>query len=347
MLNNVSSLRYRYTQFFVLFLLCSLAYMTVQSAGAGTANFQDNLYKKDFLIEKVALLRIKLGDRVFNQALLGKDGWMEYTGGGNLDDFQNAKPLKNKKDIVKELESLNQYLKSQGITLLIVVAPNKASIYPDKLPEQIKPLAAQSKLDGLIPYLEKNNLPVMVDLRPALRAARQDQDVYYKTDTHWNGYGALVAYTTIINALGSSYPELKPYETTDLKLVTTRDAQLFGIARLMHANFITEQGFSFGPKRPFVQTLHPGDTYGYNQFSSISNGKLPTLLMFHDSFGSMYLNGYLSMNFEKSYFIHNQSISEYLTQKSIQQFEPDIIIIETVERNLDGLATLLSNFAPK
>ena len=64
-------------------------------------------------------------------------------------------------------------------------------------------------------------MPVIVDLRPALKAARQDQDVYYKTNTHWNGYGAFIAYTTIINALGSSYPELKPYKTADLELVTT------------------------------------------------------------------------------------------------------------------------------
>ena len=77
---NVSSLRYRYTQFFVLFMLCSLTYVMVQSIGSGVTNFQDNLYKKDFLIEKATLLRIKIGDRVFPLALLGKDGWMVWTG---------------------------------------------------------------------------------------------------------------------------------------------------------------------------------------------------------------------------------------------------------------------------
>ncbi len=345
MLNGTSP-RHWYTQFFVFFMLCSLVYIMAQSSVSGITRFEDNLFMKNLLIEKANLLRIKIGDRVFPAALLGKDGWMEYTGDDNLDDFQNAKTLKNKKIFGKELTALNQYLKSQGITLLIVIAPNKASIYPDKLPEQIKSLSTQSKLDSLISYLDINSLPVILDLRPALRTARQNQDVYYKTNTHWNGYGAFIAYTAIINALGSSYPELKPYETADLELVTTNPS-VQDIPNLMRANFITEPSFFFVPRKPFVQTLNLGDYYGYNQSSWIQDSNLPTLLMFHDSFGAKYLNDYLSMNFGKSHFVHAQSISEYLTRESIQRFDPDIIIIEIVERELEKLVDYPFNFASK
>jgi hypothetical protein len=319
-----------------------------QSIGQGIAGFEDNLYKKDFLIEKVALLRIKLGDRVFPVALLGKDGWMEYSAGSNIDDFQNVRSLGmgNKKKLVEKLTSINQYLTSQGITFLIVVAPNKASIYPDKLPEEINSLSSPSRLDLLIPYLESNNQPVILDLRTALRTARQNRDVYYKTDTHWNGYGAFVAYTTIIKSLGNAYPVLKPYEITDLELVTA-DPSVHDISSLMHANFITEPAFFFTPRESFVQTSHPGDINDYNQFSSISDSKLPTLLMFHDSFGLTNLNDYLSMNFEKSYFVHQLGMSPYFTKESIQKFDPDIVVIEIVERNLEQLVDYFSNFTPE
>ena len=340
---NLSSLRYWYTQFFVLFILCSFIYVMVQSIGSGTTNFQGNLDKKDFLIEKANLLRMKIGDRILPNALIGKDGWVDYTGDGNIDDFQNLKPLKNKKDLLKKLKNLNQYLKSQDITLLVVVAPNKATIYPDKLPEQIKSLPTQSRLDRLITYFEDNNLPVIVDLRPSLRAARENQDVYFKeNNTHWNAYGAFVAYTTIINALGSTYPELKPYKAADLKLVAADPS--IGIP-----------DFYFVPKNPFVQTLHLGNDnghnqfigteYGYNQFSSIPNSKLPTLLMFQDSFGAYYLNDYLSMNFGKSHFVHLLNTPQYLSKGAIQQFKPNVIIIEIVERDLDLLVNVLVNFA--
>ena len=131
---TISSLRYRYNLFFFLFILCSIIYVMVRSIGTGVVNFQENLYKKDFLIGNANLLRIKMGDRILPRALLGKDGWVEYTGGGNIDDFQNLKKAINKKELLLKLTTLNQYLKSQNITLLVVIAPNKATIYPDKLP---------------------------------------------------------------------------------------------------------------------------------------------------------------------------------------------------------------------
>jgi alginate O-acetyltransferase complex protein AlgJ len=343
---DAASLRYRYTQFFVLFVLCAIIYVMAQSIGPGITTFQNNLYKRIFLIEKVTQLRMKLGDRVFPQVLLGKDGWMEYTNAGNIDDFQNLKQFENKKDLFKKLTILSQYLKSQGITLLIVVAPNKATIYPDRVPSQIKTLPTQSRLDELMTYLKDNDLSVMVDLRPALQAARQNKDVYYKTDTHWNGYGAFVAYKTIINALSGLYPELKPYEVADLEL-TTKEADLLGMPRMLQLNKITEPTFFFEPKKLFVETLPPNDTNGNIQYSRIPDSKLPTLLVFHDSFGILYLNNYLSMNFGKSTFIRLNRGSEYLTPESIQYFKPDIIVIEIVERNLELFPDSLSSFAPE
>jgi AmiR/NasT family two-component response regulator len=69
--------------------------------------------------------------------------------------------------------------------------------------------------------------------------------------------------------------------------------------------------------------------------------------MFHDSFGDFYLNDYLSMNFRESHFIHLRATPQYLSQEVIQQFNPDVIIIEIVERDLDVLANFLINFASK
>jgi|CXWL01.1.fsa_nt_gi hypothetical protein len=339
---KVSSLRYRYTQLYVLFMLCLFINVMARSIGLGITNFQDNFYKKDFLIEKANLLRMKLGNRVFPVVLLGKDGWMHYTGDGELNYFQNTRNMANEKDLIKKLTTLNQYLKSQGVTLFIVVAPDKSTIYPDTLPGQIAPLSTQSWLDSFISYSGDDNLPVLVDLRPVLQIVRREQDVFFKSDTHWNGYGAFAAYTTIINALGNSYPELKPYKVSDLnfKLVST-DPEVRDTARMMGITAITESNFLVAPKKPFVQTLHPAVYYGYNQFSSIPDSELPTLLMFHDSQGAHYLNDYMSMNFGESHFIHYLSIPEYLTQESIRQFKPDIVVIEIVERALEQLDGLM------
>ena len=329
---NISTLRYRYTQFFVLFILGTTIYVMVKSIGPGVTNFQENLYKKDFLIGQANFLRIKLGDRILPRALIGKDGWVDYTGDGNIDDFQNLKQFKDKKKLVSKLKALNRYLKSQDIDLLLVVIPNKATIYPDKLPDQIKSMPRESMHDQLITSLEDNNLPIVVDLRPSMRAARQQQDVFFKNNnTHWNGYGAFVAYTTIMSALQSLHPELKPYQVEDLEFVAS-DPRVW------------VPDFFYRPKKPFVQTVHPSGDYGYDQFSAIPDSKLPTLLMFHDSFGQYYLDDYLSWNFGNSHFIHLLATPQYLNPGAIQLFNPDVVIIEVAERNLDRLFEFLESF---
>jgi alginate O-acetyltransferase complex protein AlgJ len=330
---NVSTLRHRYTQFFVFFILSSIIYVMVKSIGPGTTNFQDNLYQKNFLIKRANLLRMKLGDRILPRALVGKDGWIDYTGDGNIDDFQNLKPFDHKRKAVSKLIALHGYLKSQDIDLLLVVIPNKATIYPDKLPEQIKSLPTESRLDQLLTALKARDLPIMVDLRPSLRAAREKQDVFFKdNNTHWNGYGAFVAYTAIMNALQRAHPELTPYQADDLEFVASNPR-------------VWVPDFFYQPKKPFVQKLHPAGDYGYDQFSSIPDSKLPTLLMFHDSFGQYYLDDYLSWNFANSHFIHLLATPQYLNQGAIRQFNPDVVIIEIAERNLDQLFDFLDNFS--
>lgn len=113
-----STSRQRYSQAFVLLLLGGLLFIMVSSSLVGVSDFENNLILKNLLIEKANWLRLKIGDRVFPNVLIGKDGWMEYTGDGNLNDYQNAIPIpKNgEKILVKRLESFNQYLQGQGIT---------------------------------------------------------------------------------------------------------------------------------------------------------------------------------------------------------------------------------------
>ena len=341
------SLRQRYSQIFVYVLMSALLFIMAKSLIYGPANFEGNLFMRNFLIEKANLIHVSIGDRVFPEALIGKDGWMEFTGDKNLDDFQKELPLHDEKVLVKRLAAFNQFLQEQGITLLIVVAPNKATIYPDKLPDEITPISEQTRLERLEIVLKENNLPPMLDLSAVLQSARKEREVYYKTNTHWNGYGAYIAYAEIINTLKASHPELEPYKLEDLQLETTAPS-VQDIPELLKANFIKEENFFYVPKEDFVHTQTLIDYFGYNRISSIPNSDLPTLLMIHDSFSYKFMNDYMSMNFSKSHFIHGgETTPSYLNQETIQQFNPDIIIIEIVERGVDRLEGYLSSFDTK
>lgn len=343
-MSTESIARQRYSLAFVLFLLGGLLFIMISSSLAGISDFENNLIMKNLLIEKTNWLHLKIGDRVFPEVVIGKDGWMEYSGDGNLDDFQTMQPLWNKHSLAKRLTAFEAYLNEQGITLLIVVAPNKASIYPERLPAEIQPLTEQTRLDDFIAALKENNLPQVLDLRPALQQAKLEQEVYYYSNTHWNGYGAFVAYTTILNELAKTHPELHPYTPEELDLGTKR-ATVQDIAKLLQANFIKEPHFFYIPKGHPVQSLTLKDYYGFNHITSVDDESLPTLLMIHDSFGYRFLNEYMSMNFEKAYFIHSgKDTPTYLNRAAIEQFNPDIIVIEIVERSLNNLNNYLSQF---
>ncbi len=341
----MSSFRNLYARLFVSVILASMLYVMSRSLAAGVGDFEEHFYKRDFLVGLAVRLKYEMGDRVFPQVLIENDGWMAHITEKEPDYFQNARPLKGKAKIADEIASLNEYLAGQGITLLVVAAPSKASIYPEMMPDELKPFSTLSKLDELLAYMRENNQPSLLDLRPALSRARQEQDVYYKTNTHWNGYGAYVAYAEILGALAQSHPELIPYPIDELQLITTPpEAQ--DLPRIMRANFIVEPSFYFEPQMPFVQTLTSENYFGYHQAFSAPNDSLPALLIFHDSFGEYYLNNYLAMNFSQSHFVYNNAIRKYLSPQELKKIQPDIVIIEILERNIEMLENHLGNFKP-
>lgn len=342
--------------FVIVSTVLFLAVMFMNIKQGGSEGSEEGFFQKNLLIATFNRLRLKMGDRVFNNVLIGKDGWMEFTGDHNLDDYQNTLNFSPEglETVAGTIKACHQHAKEHNMTFLIVVAPNKASIYPDKLPEQIQPISGFSRLDQLNAYLRTHNIPEVLDLRPALREARQTQDVYYKMGTHWNPYGAYVAYKTILEALSQDYPELKPYPAQFFRFRSNpRGTAGVGmdIAAMLKAAHLSLEPTLFST-RNLDQMYHridfpiPQEIPSYRRISWIPNSKLPSLLMYHDSFGDdgwnnsvglnnfSGLNDFLGLNFRKSHFIHRNASSSFLNWQAIEQFSPDIMIFEIVERNV-------------
>lgn len=333
----------RYHLFFVVVLTTMFVlvmFMSVRLQGLG--NLDESFFQRNFLIGSFNRLRMKIGDHVFNNVLVGKNGWLQFTGEHNLDDYQNALNFSTTElqAVAATIQACHEFAREHNITFLIVVAPNKESIYPDKLPEQIQPISDLSRIDQLNNYLKKHRIPEVLDLRPALREARQQQDVYYKLGTHWNEYGAYIAYEVIINTLSKDYPELEPYSAKFLRFRLKPRGDM-GIARILQLKHLSAEPALF-----FTRDLNvvysqinfpiPPMTETYHRISWIPGSNLPSLLMYHDSFGLTGLNHYLGLNFSKVFYIHRNS-SVFFTRQAIEQFSPDIVIFEIVGRSLIGI----------
>jgi alginate O-acetyltransferase complex protein AlgJ len=333
---------------YVVVLILVFLFVTFMSAKSDGETFEDNFYKKNLLIQNFNRLRIKLGDHVFNDMLVGKQGWMEYTGGKNLDDYQNVANFSPEalQTTAQLMRDCHRYAEEHDFTFLVVVAPNKASIYPDKLPEEIQPLSDLTRLDQLNNYLRSQNIPEALDLRPALRAARQEQDLYYKMGTHWNEYGAYVAYETIINALSPEQPDLAPYSAKFLrfrrnpkKLISRGD---MAVAGFIQANHLELEPTLFSTRN--IEDVYyqidfalPLTVHSYHRVTWIPESGLPSLVIYHDSFGDAGLNKFLALNFRRGYYIHLDSSPLFLNRQALEQFSPDVVIFQVVERNLRTL----------
>jgi len=338
----------RYAQFFVAIILCSALLITLRCLSGRSIDFSASLPGRASLITLFTRIRIKLGDRVFNTGLIGKDGWMDLT--NNLSDYQNSLnlPENYSQRIQKKLQTLYDTLKAQNITLVLVVAPNKSTIYPDKLPDELRKIGAKSQLELLVETLLQQGPPVLIDLQPALAQARQKHAIYSKTDTHWNSYGAYAAYAEIMNRLAQTYPALAPKQMNQFRIKIDR-TKVLDIAQSIGATYIKEPSLSITPiKNNLRWVIYNNDSYPSTvmsiSYSPSANSNMPRLLMYVDSFGYP-LMPLISPHFSQATFIHRLSTSpDLLSFKQIEVTKPDIVIFEIVERHLSSLDSWLTNF---
>lgn len=144
--------------------------------------------------------------------ILGTDGWLYYVG-ANTDRLLDRHVRGRDPFSQDELEHWRRLLlertrhfKSIGARYVLVIAPDKESIYPEHLPAWIGPKLGPSRLDQLMDYLNSASEVTVIDLRRSLIANKGSDDLYYKTDTHWNPRGAYAAYREIAGVLEAYFP---------------------------------------------------------------------------------------------------------------------------------------------
>ena len=88
-----------------------------------------------------------------------------------------------------------------NVKLVASLAPSPAEIEPDLAPDWAGPLKSPTEYDLILAGLARCGVTT-VDLRPVLRAARAEGQVYRQLDSHWSLRGSLVAYGEIVQAMG-------------------------------------------------------------------------------------------------------------------------------------------------
>jgi len=310
------------------------------------AYFNDHFGFRDRLIKFNARLMLEVFRTPANPAvILGKEDWLFLAGHYGLEYYQTKVPfttddLEHWKTV---MEGNRNLVEARGSRCLIVIAPNKDTVYPEYMADNVVRFHETSRLDQLMDFLAvHSDLPVL-DLREALIPAKGDMLLYDRSDTHWNGRGAYVAYSAILERIQRWFPQVEALPE-DAFEIRTRTGGGDLIAFLGLSGEMTDQITELDrvasslareveyPLPAGVPTDGPPPVRP--SLFRVDNPALPRVVVFHDSFG-LALRPLLAENFRSSLFIPEQYIPEVESPASILDRErPDMVIFLMVERSL-------------
>ena len=295
--------------------------------------WNDSFAFRWYLIRAHSLAKLALGVSPSPKALVGRDGYLFYAAEQSVDYFRGVKPF-TPEDLARwreDLEARRTWLAERGIRYLVVVAPNKETIYPEYMPEALKPVRTESRLDQLLADLRLHHSEVhVVDLREPLRMAKRSERVYHKTDTHWNDAGALVASGEILSRVKIWFPEVDP--TPAPGAVVKRSAPGGDLARILALeDRFPEERIDWVPSVPVrarqsqVSDSRSGDITAMECDGCIG----PRVIMNQDSFNTN-LAPLLAEHFSRIVLVDGSRLDRPL----IEREKPQLVIQEFVERAL-------------
>lgn len=315
-----------------------------------------NLFNSDVIEKYVNYTVYQLFNRSLdeNQVITGKEGYLflgnkyadvlHKTNGVNRPELSQIHSWTNK---LKELQS---WYKETGIKTAVILAPNKHTVYQDKLPNwmQYKGLTISDDLIASANNVSAN----ILDLRKTFHDAREssNQPLYFKYGTHWNNLGASIAYEKtmeLFNNEGSSlkktHYQLKPYQSKFdrallkfLKiedLVSDSDIDFsYGFKNSIKIAEIDNSTLNLGSiKNKKISPIFPNKKSYYILNENAANSC--DALLIGDSYlgaiSSLYIN-----TFKKTYFFHSEHLYGDRLSRFIDLYHPQYVIYQKVEREL-------------
>ena len=165
---------------------------------------QDRFGMKRLLLFLPALKYYVGGERIEGNWIIGRDRWLFTAYDGAIPKHlgkQCMTPAEGA-EWVKLVKASKDATERLGGRFLLVIAPDKQSIYPEYLPKWVahNPGKCDRYLQAVTAFRSAGI--AVVDARAALLSAKKDGRVYFKNDTHWNDTGAYTTYLSIRNAFG-------------------------------------------------------------------------------------------------------------------------------------------------
>ena len=278
------------------------------------------------------------------KVVVGKNGWFFPGNSHNrvVDQYRGLQPLSAAAldSISGRLNYYQQELAKQGTRLYVVVAPDSYTIYPEHVPDYLKTRKSASNFDRLKQHLAQHTRIPFIDVRDKLRAAKAINVTYFKTDTHWNDFGAMIASMGVVERVRQDFPQM-PAPHLSNYIIRPKQGGPGDLVFLLALNqeIVDSVNYQIEPVAhlrvtKLESTPNPETNLPTERFVS-TNKTSPKLYLLGDSF-TAHMNSFMPGYFREMYVER----SSRLNLRQVQAERPDVLVLEIAERNIDWLKGL-------
>jgi len=304
-----------------------------------TDYFNDRVaFRNTFVVMNFWIRYNVLRESPSSRVLLGKNGWLFYTNDRAIEDYRGITHFDDKslQDLANSYEMKRNILSKQGIRYILVLAPNKETIYGEWMPDNLFKIRNRSGIDDFTDYVKKNTNVDIIDLRKVLFDNKPREQLYLKTESSWNDYAAFLAYQEIMKLVSQWFPEAQAKSLSEF-IIRREEIRGGDLAEIMGgADFFREQNITLEPKNPRKARkvdINPSATYRDPFSMRKENTDKLRLIVFRDCFFDKIIP-FLSENFQYSKYYWQSWNPDTPIAELINTVRPDIVIEERVERFL-------------
>lgn len=267
----------------------------------------DSLVNKNFgFRESMIYINSIIDVMVFNSSpnadvVVGIEGWLF------LSDTFKSKELSDSQlvEVSDKFTELENFLSENNVKSVFIPVPDKRSIYPEFVPFLLKNITNKN-YENLYSALDNK---FVTDLKEYYLQIKQNDILYSKLDSHWNRYGAYLAFRQAMTKLGIDTPEIAQIASYE---------RAGDLSRMVGLN-------------QNETTL----TVELEEFEINKNGRV---LFYYDSFGEglvPFMQEYFT-TIEQKHILQNSPFEILEGKVNIENY--DYVIIEIAERDLEKLS---------
>ncbi len=275
-----------------------------------------------------------------NTVVVGKNGWLFQNGPQHREDIRNQWPfseaeLRHWANVLTEKQRM---LQQQNTRYMFVITPSKHLVYGENLPDAFKPVNPESRADQLVAYLRQHTDVPVVDMRETLLHSKKYGQLYHKTDTHWNSFGAYFGYRSMIKEIRQLLPEARPVKLSPKDFAPVQQkggdlAESLNLGRNLQETALNPQKWQPECFNRAVREQNLPTAADRNRawFTTTCKGKPYSILMFRDSY-SLALMPYLTATFGSITYIPHSPVRRVNMQELARKHKPELVIEQRTTR---------------